>query len=113
MHLAHLSEREQIVAGTIAASAFGRFSSTSVRTLGGAMTKLTIEVPDDVAERVVDAAAQRGVAPEELVGQVLTEQFPPRRRLSFIGMGRSGHTDTSERAKEIVGEAFAKKTAEA
>jgi hypothetical protein len=76
------------------------------------MTKLTIEVPDDVAERVVDAAAQRGVAPEELVGQVVTEQFPPRRRLSFIGMGRSGHTDTSDRAKKIVGEAFARKTAD-
>lgn len=65
------------------------------------MTKLTIEVPDDVAERVADAAAQRGVAPEELAGQVVTEQFPPRRRLSFIGLGRSGRSDLSGRVKEL------------
>ena len=38
-----------------------------------------------------------------LVGQVIADQFPPRRRLSFIGIGRSGGTDTSERATEIVG----------
>ena len=52
-------------------------------------------------ERMVqgDCGARR----EELVGQVIADQFPPRRRLSFIGIGRSGGTDTSERATEIVG----------
>lgn len=75
------------------------------------MTRLTIEVPDEVAERVADAAAQRGVAPEQLVGQMVTEQFPARRRLSFIGIGRSGNTDTAERHKDIIRETFADKTA--
>jgi methionyl-tRNA synthetase len=76
------------------------------------MTRLTIEVPDDVAARVADAAAQRGVAPEQLVGQMVSEQFPSRRRLSFISIGRSGRTDTAERHKEIIREAFADKTAD-
>ena len=75
------------------------------------MTRLTIEVPDDVAERVAEAAAERGVASEELVGQVVAESFPARRRLSFIGMGRSGRSDTAERHQEIIREAFADKTA--
>lgn len=76
------------------------------------MTRLPIEVPDDIAERVADAAAQQGVAPEQLVGQMVSEQFPSRRRLSFIGIGRSGRTDTAERHKEIVREAFADTTAD-
>jgi hypothetical protein len=75
------------------------------------MAKLTIEVPDDVAERVADAAAERGVASEELVGQVLAESFPSRRHLSFIAMGRSGRSDTAERHKEIIAEALGDKHA--
>lgn len=31
---------------------------------------------------------------------------------SFIGVGRSGHDDTSERHKEILAQAFAPKSAE-
>ncbi len=73
--------------------------------------RFTIEVPDDVAERVAGAAAERGVAAEELASQVLAEQFPARRRLSFIGMGHSGHTDTASRHKELRREAFSNKTA--
>lgn len=68
---------------------------------GAAMTKLIIEVPDEVAGRVADAAAQRGVAPEELVGQVVSETFPPRPRLGFIGLGHSGRADLSETVKEL------------
>jgi hypothetical protein len=73
------------------------------------MTKLTIDVPDDVAARVADAAAARGVASEELLGQVVAESFPSRRSLSFIAIGRSGRSDTAERHKEIIREAFADK----
>ncbi|HUC14778.1 MAG TPA: hypothetical protein VMS00_10035 [Acidimicrobiales bacterium] len=75
------------------------------------MTKLTIDVPDDVAARVADAAAERGVASEELLGQVVAESFPSRRSLSFIAVGRSGRSDTAERHKEIIREAFADKRA--
>lgn len=80
---------------------------------GEAMTRITIEVPDDVAERVNAAAAERGVAPEALAGQVVVESFPPRRKLSFIGIGSSGQPGPSvaERHKEIRREHFADKTA--
>lgn len=76
------------------------------------MTRLTVEVPDDVAERVADAAAQRGVAPEQLAGQVLADSFPPEAGLSFIGIGRSGRGDLSERHKEIRRELLADRRAE-
>lgn len=76
------------------------------------MTRLTVEVPDEVAERVADAAARRGVAPEQLASQVLADSFPPEGRLSFIGIGRSGRSDLSERHKEIRRELLADRRAE-
>jgi len=75
------------------------------------MTKLTIEVPDEVAERVAAAAAERGVSPETLAAETVTERFPARRRLSFIGIGRSGEHDIARRHEDIIGEHFADKTA--
>lgn len=74
------------------------------------MTKLSVEVPDDVAQRVAVAAAERGVAPEAMAAEVLAQSFPARRRLGFIGIGRSAHDDTSERHKEVIAEAFAHKS---
>lgn len=77
------------------------------------MTKLTIEVPDDVAQRVADAAADRGLAPEALAGEVVAERFPPRRKLGFIGIGSSGQRGESvaDRHKEVRRAHFADKTA--
>lgn len=65
------------------------------------MTKLTIEVSDDVAQRVADAAAAQGVAPEQLAGEAVSEKFPPRRKLGFVGLGHSGRSDLSGRVKEL------------
>lgn len=59
------------------------------------MTRITIEVPDDVAERVNAAAVEAGVAPEQLAGQAVAEQFPPPRRLGFVGLGHSGRPEGS------------------
>ena len=53
------------------------------------MALITIEVPDDVAERVKAAAAERGVAVEQLAGEAVAEKFPARRRLGFVGLGNS------------------------
>jgi len=75
------------------------------------MTKLTIEVDEDVAKRLADAAADRGVAPETVAAEAVTEKFPPRPKLGFVGIGRSGHTDTARRHKEVIREHFADKTA--
>lgn len=71
----------------------------------------TIEIPDDVAERVAAVAAERGVAPEQLFSEVGAEQFPAKRKLGFVSLGRSGHTDTARRHEEIIREAFSGKTA--
>ena len=70
------------------------------------MTKLTIEVPDEVAERVTDAAARQGVAPEALVGQVLAEQFPPRRKLGFVSLGRSTSGRRASEDEDMLAEGF-------
>lgn len=77
------------------------------------MTRITIELADEVAERVSNAAAARGVAPEELAGEVLAEQFPPRRNLGFIGIGSSAQSGGSiaEGHKQLRRDHFADKTA--
>lgn len=70
------------------------------------MTKLTIEVPDDVAKRVADAAAERGVAPEALAGEVLAEQFPARRKLGFVSLGRSTSGRRAAEDEDMLAEGF-------
>jgi hypothetical protein len=77
------------------------------------MTRITIDVPDEVAERVAEAAARDGVALEDLAGQVVVESFSPRRPLSIIGIGASGQTGGSvaEGHKEFRRTHFADKTA--
>lgn len=46
-------------------------------------------------------AAERGVAPEDLVGEAVAEKFPPRRKLGFIGIGHSGRGDISANIKQL------------
>jgi hypothetical protein len=65
------------------------------------MTRITIEVPDDVAERVNAAAAERGVPTEQLAGEAVVEKFPPRRRLSFIGLGHSAQTGAPKSLEDL------------
>lgn len=69
------------------------------------MTKLTIEVPDDVAKRVADAAAERGLAPEALAGEVLAEHFA-RRKLSFASLGRSTTGRRAADDEDMLAEGF-------
>lgn len=76
-------------------------------TLAGTMTRLTIEVPDDVATRLVADAAERGMAPETLAGQVVAEQFSTRRRrLAFGGIGSSTSGRRAAEADEMLAEGF-------
>lgn len=70
-----------------------------------AMTRITIEVPDDVAERVNAAAAEQGIAPEALAGQAVAEQFPARRRrLSFAAIGSSTSGRRAAEDEEMLAE---------
>lgn len=75
------------------------------------MTKLTIQLDDEVARRVADAAADRGVAPEDVVAEAVTEKFAAPRPLSFIAIGRSGHGDTARRHDEVIAEHYAERAA--
>ena len=71
------------------------------------VTRITIEVPDDVAERMKAAAAERGVATEQLLGEVAAEQFPARRRrLAFAAVGASRSSRGAAEADELLAEGF-------
>lgn len=64
---------------------------------------MRVELPDDVAARIAELARARGVSPDQVAAEVLGAHLPrrPKRPLTFIGLGRSGRHDLSERAKEI------------
>ncbi|MGH9083604.1 MAG: hypothetical protein ACRDWN_09705 [Acidimicrobiales bacterium] len=68
------------------------------------MTELTVVIPDEVADRLKEAARARGASAEELVAEVLELHLraPTRRRPSFVASGHSGRHDLSERAEELL-----------
>lgn len=70
------------------------------------MTRWTIEVDDDVAKRVADAATERGVAPEAVAAEAVTEKFPPRRKLSFASLGRSTSGRRAAEDEDMLAEGF-------
>jgi len=70
------------------------------------MTKLTLEVDDGVAERVAEAAAELGVAPETLAAEVLTERFSSRRRLGFVSLGSSTNGRRAADDEAMLAEGF-------
>ena len=74
------------------------------------MTRWTIEVDGDVASRVAEAAADRGVAPEEWAGEAVAETFSPRRpgrrHLPFAAVGASGSRRGAAQADELLAEGF-------
>lgn len=78
----------------------------------GGMTRLTIEVPEDVAERTPAAAVDRDVAPEALAAEAVAERFAAERPLSFIGLVRSGYTDIGRRHDELLDGTFGTHTAD-
>lgn len=73
---------------------------------GGAMTKLTIDVPDDVANRVADAAIHRGVEPAQLAAEVVAERFGTDRKLGFVSLGRSTSGRRATEDEEMLAEGF-------
>lgn len=81
------------------------------------VTRWTIEVDDEVAERVSDAAAERGVAPELVAAELVTNATLTgswrRRRFGFAGLGDSGATggDIGRRHREVIAESVASKSA--
>lgn len=66
------------------------------------MTQLHVDQPPEVSERVADEAARRGVAPEELVVEVVAQRFSPPRPPGMVGLGASGRSDIREHADEEI-----------
>jgi hypothetical protein len=66
------------------------------------VTQLRVDLPPGVSERLTDEAARRGVAPEDLVVEVVAGHFLPSRPLGIIGLGASGRSDISEHVDEEI-----------
>ena len=64
------------------------------------MSKLRVDLPNGVSQRVADEAARRGVAPEELVVEVVAQRFSTPRPLGIVGLGVRGRSDISEHVDE-------------
>ena len=64
---------------------------------------LQVELSEDVAARVAELARARGVSPDQVATEVLEAHLPraAKRPFTFIGLGRSGRHDLSERAKDV------------
>jgi hypothetical protein len=80
------------------------------------VTEISIELPDDLAGRLEKAAAERGMAAEQLALELLDASVPasrPRERFGFVGMGDSGSGggDIGRRHREVIREEYSKKTA--
>ena len=72
------------------------------------MKRTTITLPDDMALLLEREAKRRRTSVSEVARQVWTAHFRPqaagKRRLPFVGIAASGHTDTAARAEEILAE---------
>lgn len=66
------------------------------------MAQLRVDLPPEVSERVADEAARRGVAPKDLVMEVVRDRFAPPPPLGIIGLGMSGRSDISEHVDEEI-----------
>jgi hypothetical protein len=70
------------------------------------VTELHVQVSDDVAERLAERAQREHTTPERLASDAVrfyveATSHPELRALGFIGLGRSGRNDLSERVKEL------------
>lgn len=73
----------------------------------------TVHLPEELARRLEEAAAARGVSPDELAAEVLREHVQARRRVGFVGIGDSGEGggDIARRHREAISEAYSNRTA--
>lgn len=80
---------------------------------------MSVNLPDELAERLAAEAARRGVSVDDVAAELLASHLPEevmeatdRRRLSFSGIGSSGGAEAIGRNHEkIIRQAFAGKTA--
>jgi predicted transcriptional regulator len=72
---------------------------------------LSVQLPDELAERLAAEAAARHQSPEQVALEAIEAALPARRRLSFSGIGRSSDGRGGAQADELIAEHFAHKTA--
>ncbi len=74
---------------------------------------LRVQVPEELARRLEEAARARRQTPEQVAIDAIEAQLAPRRRLSFSAAGSSGSGggDIARRHKEIIAADLADKTA--
>jgi plasmid stability protein len=74
---------------------------------------MVVNIPDDAADLLRAAAADRGVSPDELAAEVLVQHLPPRphstprRKLALAAIGGSG-TGLTHRIDEMLADGFGK-----
>jgi hypothetical protein len=69
------------------------------------MKRITLVIPDDLNALIQQERRRRDVSAATVIREALEGYFHgggPPKRLSFIGLGASGFTDTSERVDEIL-----------
>lgn len=74
---------------------------------------LSVDLPDAVAARVADVAAQRGLSPAEVVAELVAvhlaepaAEVRARRHLAFAGIGASVTGRDAAEADEMLAEGF-------
>lgn len=72
------------------------------------MKRTTISLPDDMAKALDREARRRGTSVSAIAREALADRLRLRagevRELPFIGLGRSGNSDTARRAEEVLAE---------
>ena len=66
------------------------------------VTEMRVEIPDDLAAKVLTEARERGVSTEKVVLDALREHVPsePSGSLAFIGIGRAKSGFSARAAEE-------------
>jgi len=71
-----------------------------------AMKRITISLPEEIAQRLEREARRRGASVSSLVRDALERRYATtegaRHRLPFVGAGRSGTRHTGRDAEEIL-----------
>jgi hypothetical protein len=68
------------------------------------MKRTTISLPDDLSAALEREARRRGVPVSQVAREAIEERLgrTEKRRLSFIGLGRSGQRDNARNIEEIL-----------
>lgn len=73
---------------------------------------LTVNLPEDLAARLAAEATRRGIMVDDVLAEMVAAGLPSRRRLSFIGIGHSGGSESvAEGHRDIIRAHFVDKTA--